>query len=405
MKELLEMLTYRRPDKSKSERKFIHDMLLPLGGLHRDHSGNIYRRIGDAPIMFSSHIDTVHRKDGFQTVTMARNGVVATYDKDSNCLGADDTAGVWLMVQMIRENIPGLYVFHRGEEIGGYGSTGFSKCSHVEGIRACIAFDRMGYGSIITHQWPGDCCSDAFAYSLANVIGTIGGKVEHKLDTGGSFTDSANYMHRVSECTNVSVGYFDQHRTTEHLDTGYLFALRDRLILADWSNLEYSRTPEPRKSRGRHQYNDWTDWAEGGYETSRYWKGEEMYYEDMVELYIKWNLPWTPAVERSYAHYKRRKPVEGQKALPAPKPKLALPPAHKKARDAFMGATQAEITNVYMALHKLDNRFSIPMDATVAYGGEFYKKFGGRWFRQLESGTYTAVRDTHGGFGSLRALG
>jgi hypothetical protein len=52
---------------------------------------------------------------------------LAASEKMSSCLGADDAAGVWLLCEMIRAGIPGLYVFHRNEERGGRGAEFFAK--------------------------------------------------------------------------------------------------------------------------------------------------------------------------------------------------------------------------------------------------------------------------------------
>ena len=71
-----------------------------------------------------------------------------------NCLGADDTAGVWLALELIRRQIAGRYVFHFGEERGGIGS-GMLAHRHPDWLAECqmaIALDRAGYDEVITHQ-------------------------------------------------------------------------------------------------------------------------------------------------------------------------------------------------------------------------------------------------------------
>ena len=56
--------------------------------------------------------------------------------------------------------------------------------------------------------------------------------------SGGSFTDSANYTHLIAECTNVAVGYFDQHTAREKFDLEWLERhLIPALIKVDWDNL------------------------------------------------------------------------------------------------------------------------------------------------------------------------
>lgn len=235
---LLEMLSYRRPNGSKTEKKFIRKFLSPLQ-MQIDGFGNHYKRIGDAPILWSCHTDTVHKFGGRQ-LTRVSEGEVFTVDPQSNCLGADCTAGVWLMTQMIEAQVPGLYVFHRAEEVGGLGSAWIAETTPdlLEDIKYAIAFDRRGTKSIITHQWGGRCCSKSFALSLSDAIG-----LEHKMDSGGSFTDTASYVDLIGECTNVSVGYEGEHSKGESLDLEYIERLRDALVQADFTKLVSERKP------------------------------------------------------------------------------------------------------------------------------------------------------------------
>lgn len=233
--ELLEMLTYRRPAWSRTERKFINRFIVPLG-VCEDAFGNLYKRIGTAPVLYSCHTDTVHMESGRQRVRVSK-GIVVQDDARSNCLGADDTAGAWLMMEMIRADQPGLYVFHRAEEVGGKGSEFIAGQTPelLAGIDCAIAFDRRGHTSIITHQG-GRCCSDAFAKSLARALG-----MGHVTDSGGMFTDTANYTGLIGECTNVSVGYMNEHTKRETLDLTYMEHLHKALLALDVTELVSAR--------------------------------------------------------------------------------------------------------------------------------------------------------------------
>lgn len=248
MHKLIEMLSWRRPHATKSERQFVATHVAPLGVL-TDGIGNVFKRVGHAPrIMFSCHVDTVHRRQGRQTVRINNHGRAYTMDKQSSCLGADDTAGVWLLSEMIEADIPGLYVFHRGEELGGIGSRHAASVGKLsQGIKACIAFDRRGYRDVITHQGA-RTCSDKFARSLSGLIG-----MGYRPSDAGMFTDSANYVDVIGECTNVSVGYDREHWQTESLDCYHLQRLRDRVLALDWNRLRFSRKP-------RDPDPDWLDW-------------------------------------------------------------------------------------------------------------------------------------------------
>lgn len=231
-KELMEMLAYKRPAGSKTESMFIAKYLDTIPGMKKDKAGNRIMTVGKSPdIMFSCHTDTVHHEAGF-TMPEAKKGIISA---NGEILGADDCAGIWLMREMIFSGKRGLYVFHREEEVGGWGSLHISKrnLSLLTPIRAAIALDRMGDKDIITHMGE-RTCSDVFAQSLAHGLGikTL------KPCAGGVFTDTANYVGIVPECSNVSVGYVRAHSKHETLDTHYLDNLLDVLLALDTDALQ-----------------------------------------------------------------------------------------------------------------------------------------------------------------------
>ena len=259
---LYHMLMTMRPHGTKATATFCKHWIDPLG-CQIDAAGNRFLRIGDAPVMFSSHVDTVHSQGGGQRI-YDDNGIICLTPGKANCLGADDTAGVWLMREMAINKVPGLYVFHQGEECGGVGSRfiAANKRDMVKEMSACIAFDRRGTTSIITEQMCGRCCSDVFGKSLIEALGLEG----MKLDDTGSFTDSANYVRIIPECTNVSSGYYDEHTKKECLDTDHLFTLREAMLTFDHSKLVIVRDPSKVETR----YYPWRDWDENAYYQSQY---------------------------------------------------------------------------------------------------------------------------------------
>jgi hypothetical protein len=239
---LLQMLQYRRPAGSKHEQKFINRFLRPLNPKQDDY-GNLYVTVGDNPtVLWSCHTDTVHRSSGRQIVKVDHEGFAAPAptSRHSNCLGADCTTGVWLMVQMIMAGKPGLYVFHRAEEVGclGSGWIAANNADRLAGIKYAIAFDRYGYDHVITHQAFGRCCSDDFAYALA---GQLGGSF--RPDDTGVYTDTNEYVGIIPECTNISVGYFQQHTKAEVQSVEFLAYLLPALLALDVDALPCVRDP------------------------------------------------------------------------------------------------------------------------------------------------------------------
>ncbi|MEH2517398.1 hypothetical protein V1279_002971 [Bradyrhizobium sp. AZCC 1610] len=240
LRTLIDMLSYCRPAKSDTEQQFIDRFLKPLN-VAKDQFGNHFVIIGNEQpsVLWSSHTDSVHTKEGKQKVAFDGKFLFNPKDSKSSCLGADDAAGVWIMMEMIQANVPGLYVFHFAEEIGCKGSRGIANENpkFLEGIKAAIAFDRRGIDSVITHQGS-RCCSDAFGESLAAQL-----PKRFKLDPTGVLTDTKQYMGIVPECSNLSVGYYNEHYPNEKLDVGHLIELRDHMIKIDASKFIIERDP------------------------------------------------------------------------------------------------------------------------------------------------------------------
>lgn len=240
---LCNMLEYRRPHGSIAEGIFRRRYLMDLPGLTEDAHGNLIVKIGTSPILWSSHTDTVHRSQGVQslrvnerehTIRLSRRS-----KRTSNCLGADDTVGVFLMREMILRGVAGTYIFHYGEESGGIGSSAIrdrdpSTLSHV---LYAIALDRHGTSDVITHQFGGRTASDVFARSLASQL------PGHYAPTQGIFTDTANYAELIPECTNVSVGYYHEHRETEYVDYAHVGILLEALCEVNADQLTCARDP------------------------------------------------------------------------------------------------------------------------------------------------------------------
>ena len=266
METYLKMLTYKRPHKSYEEQEFLFDFIDPIPGMESDKFGNRILKIGDAPrTCFSAHVDTVHHKGGKQTVIYDTVNLLA-YKEDKECLGADDASGCIVLMKLIEEEVPGLYIFHRGEERGGLGSKWIAKNTPeiFEGIDHCVAFDRRATKSIITHQRSQRCCSQDFVDALALQFMSKGpDPMEFEADDGGSFTDSASYTKLISECTNISIGYYDEHTSSETQDLEFLQKMMDNVPKIDWNDLPAVRD---KTKVERKQYNYGNYGGYGGYD-------------------------------------------------------------------------------------------------------------------------------------------
>lgn len=211
-------------------------------GLKKDRFGNYYKIIGDSNTMFTSHLDNYtyvtkdiklrfFNKDGDDFYTSDGNSI----------LGADDKAGVTIMLNMIHNNVPGIYYFFIGEEVGGLGSgnvrENFDKINHLKGVKKCISFDRRGYDSLIIKQSGRDCCSIEFAKKLLSAFSSNGIKLN--LDPTGIYTDSYEFIDIIPECTNISVGYFNEHTNKETQNISFLERLCKACCGIKWNDILY----------------------------------------------------------------------------------------------------------------------------------------------------------------------
>jgi hypothetical protein len=212
--------------------------------LKKDKHGNYYYIIGNTDTAFTCHLDTASRtKSRVNLREFEKDGQTFIKTDGSSILGADDKAGVTVLLYMIHNNVPGVYWFFIGEERGGIGSRDVAKdydsYPFMKDIKKIVSFDRRNYYSVITSQMGVSCCSNEFAQSLCDQLNKSGLKLA--LDPTGIFTDSASFIDIIPECTNVSVGYFDEHRHTEIQNITYLKKLCKAAVACDWDKLVVKR--------------------------------------------------------------------------------------------------------------------------------------------------------------------
>ena len=222
--------------------------------LQKDTHGNYFYKIGESRTIFASHLDTVS-KEATSVIHTLDGDIIGTDGKTT--LGADDKAGVTVMLHLIKNKIPGLYYFFIGEEVGCIGS-GLASSMSIQDFKGkydrILSFDRRGTDSVITYQSSTRCCSDAFADSLAKQLNLSG--MKYRKDEGGVYTDSAEFTDIIPECTNISVGYYKEHTVNETQDIRHLEDLAEACLLVNWESLPTQRdmTKKEYKSYGTSSY-------------------------------------------------------------------------------------------------------------------------------------------------------
>lgn len=244
-------------------------------GTKQDADGNFYFQIGHSKTIFACHLDTackaqVEVNHVFDLQWIRTDG--------TSILGADDKAGVTILLWMIHHNIPGTYYFFIGEEVGCIGSGAAAKRRNFfENYDRIISFDRRGNHSVITHQSSQRTCSDKFANELASQLNRQG--LNLRPDNTGVYTDSAEFSDIISECTNISVGYQKEHTHQEAQDIVFLEQLCHAVLKVDFESLPVSRDPSKKEYK---QYN----WS-GSYDYvnssgGNYWR-DTLGYDDQYD--------------------------------------------------------------------------------------------------------------------------
>jgi hypothetical protein len=208
-----------------------------------DGAGNLHidNRIAGSKTLFIAHVDTVHREVGANKIRKTKTFWYA----DGAPLGADDGAGVAMLMHLIHADVKGYYIFSQGEECGGIGAKHIA--THHADLLAqfdrAIAFDRRGIDSVISHQGMGRCASDVFCQALANDLNAFDDTLMYSPDDTGVYTDTAEFTDIIPECTNISVGYYNEHGDRENLDIVHFQALADAVLKVVWDSLPVDRDP------------------------------------------------------------------------------------------------------------------------------------------------------------------
>ena len=228
------------------------EVLQFLPKLNKDIVGNYYKIIGSKPTtMFTCHLDTADRKQGVTRLySIQEDGQEHIITDGSTILGADDKSGTTVMLYLMANNVPGLYYFFIGEERGGIGSHAladvYDEVDYLKEIKRCVSFDRRKTISVITAQAGGRCCSDDFGQALCDEYNASG--LNLKIDPTGVYTDSASFIDHIPECTNVSVGYYNEHTGKEKQNMDYLIELCKASVNVDWDKLPTTRNLEDKKA-------------------------------------------------------------------------------------------------------------------------------------------------------------
>lgn len=167
--------------------------------------------IGDIPIALVAHMDTVFSHPASEVFYDQRKGVLWSPDG----LGADDRAGIFAILQIVKSGLRPSIILTTDEERGGLGAQELAKqkCP-IPNLKYMIQLDRHGTNDCVFY----DCfCPEFTAY-----IESFG-----FTERIGSFSDISFLMPAWDICgVNLSVGYENEHSLCEVL---YINALLDTI--------------------------------------------------------------------------------------------------------------------------------------------------------------------------------
>ena len=194
---------------------------------------------GDIPIALVAHLDTVFEKDKYHK----RDELF--YDVKKGILwnpygaGFDDKAGVFAILKIIQKGFKPHVIFTTDEEIGGVGATALTEKYEnypFKELKYIIELDRANEVDCVFY----DCLNPKFIEYIES-FGFI--------ESWGTFSDIDVLCSDWEVAgVNLSIGYKNEHTTSETLNINVLFKTIEKVIhmLQDVENVEqfkYIRSP------------------------------------------------------------------------------------------------------------------------------------------------------------------
>jgi hypothetical protein len=170
--------------------------------------------IGDIPIALVAHMDTVY----------ARPVIDLYYDEKRQTLwspegiGADDRAGIYIILQILKRGLRPSIILTTDEEKGGLGASALSKMNcPFPGLKYMIQLDRRGRDDCVFYS----CDNSDFIKYVEQF---------EFVECFGSFSDISFLMPSWNICgVNLSVGYENEHSYSELLHIDWLFETVDKV--------------------------------------------------------------------------------------------------------------------------------------------------------------------------------
>ena len=221
----------------KQVRKIILKDLAAAGYEDIQQTNDFIYAAGDIPVLLMAHMDTAFDKP--PKYIYNTDGVLSA----EKGLGADDRAGIFGVLEIIKTHKCHV-LFTDGEERGCIGADAFTQSGIKPEVNYCIELDRRGENDAVYY----DGGNEDFEEYVTN----------HGWVTAwGSFTDICEVAPYLGvSAVNLSIGYQNEHRANETLDTKVMNENIERAKqMLDGPKFEWVENPYNRWGG----YDDWFD--------------------------------------------------------------------------------------------------------------------------------------------------
>ncbi|MDZ7379123.1 MAG: M28 family peptidase [candidate division KSB1 bacterium] len=181
------------------------------GCVPQQGDGYVYAA-GEVPVLLVAHVDTVHRTAPTELY----------YDQQAHVLwspqglGADDRAGVWAILEVLRTGRRPHVLFTDGEEEGGWGAANAARALRPN-VHCVVELDRRGADDAVYYG-----CGNADIRRWVAAFGFA--------EARGTFTDISVLCPAWDVAgVNLSVGYYREHTHTEYLRVNETLQTIDRV--------------------------------------------------------------------------------------------------------------------------------------------------------------------------------
>lgn len=178
------------------------------------HTKNYIYAIGDIPIALAAHMDTVFTRPASEIFYDRRKNVMWAAEG----LGADDRAGIFAIIQIIRKGLRPHIIFTTDEEKGCLGADKLSQIAcPFDDLRYVIQLDRRGADDCVFYD-----CNNTEFIKYVEQFGFV--------EAIGSFTDICSICPAWKVAgANLSIGYQHEHSTSEILYVGHMLNTIDKV--------------------------------------------------------------------------------------------------------------------------------------------------------------------------------